>query len=250
MQKYQSKVFTIPNLLTVIRLLLIPLFLYLYCECGETEGAAAVVIVSGLSDALDGFIARRFRMESKFGRVLDPAADKMTQTAMCFAMFFRYPIMFWVLIFFAVKELALVVLGYFYMRRTGVVNSARWYGKASPIVQYAVILVLILIPAISDYSAHVLIGLCMATHLISLLSYVVFYVRSLLNPKHVPGVAMRPIDWQIMTMYLLLMISVFVMLFTSGESWLQDVLPAVAYQFIRFASIVGTVGVLAFLMML
>lgn len=244
--KYQSRIFTIPNLLTFIRLLLIPLFIWLYCARHDMRWAAAVVVASGLSDMLDGFIARRFHMESNLGRVLDPAADKLSQTAMCFAMIIRYPIMFWVLIFFAVKELAMVVLGYFYMRRTGVVNSARWYGKASSIVQYVVMLALIVSPGISGYSAHVLIGICMATHALSLFSYVVFYIRSLRNPDHKPGIAMRPIDWQIMAMYLLLMISFFLLMFTSGDSFLRDAAPKPVYLFLRFASIVGTVGISAF----
>jgi len=178
--------------------------------------------------------------------VLDPIADKLGQASMCFAMIIRYPIMFWLLIFFAVKELAMLVLGWFYMRRTGVVNSARWYGKASTIVQFVVMLALILNPEISSYSAHLLISLCMATHVLSLFSYVIFYIRSLRNPEHVPGTAMRPLDWQIMVMYLLLMFSVFLLMFTSGESYLHDVLPKPIYLFLRFASIVGTAGIPAF----
>lgn len=245
--RYQFKILTVPNLLTGIRLMLIPLFIYLYCACKQMVWSAVVIVASGLTDVLDGYIARKYRMESNLGRVLDPAADKLSQAAMCFAMIYRYRIMFWLLIFFAVKELAMVLLGYFYMRRTGVVNSARWYGKASSIVQYTVMLSLILNPSISEYSAHVLISLCMATHVISLISYVAFYIRSLLNPAHVPGVAMRPIDWQMMVMYLLLMISVFLLMFTSGDSFLQDVMPGVCYQFLRFASIVGVVGIPAFI---
>lgn len=244
--KYQFRIFTIPNLLTLLRLLMIPLFLWLYCARQDARWSAAVVVASGLSDVLDGYIARKYHMESNLGRVLDPAADKLSQTAMCFAMIIRYPIMFWLLIFFAVKELSMVVLGYCYMRRTGVVNSARWYGKASSIVQYAVMLTLVVNPTISEYSAHVLISLCMATHALSLISYVVFYIRLLCNPNHKPGVAMRPIDWQIMVMYLLLMISVFLLMFTSGDSFLHDVLPRPLYLFLRFASIVGTVGIPSF----
>lgn len=244
--KYQKKIFTIPNLLTSVRLLLIPLFMWLYCVRKDAHWSAAVLVASGFSDVLDGVIARKYRMESNLGRVLDPMADKLGQAAMCFAMIIRYPIMFWQLIFFAVKEVAMVVLGWFYMRRTGVVNSARWYGKASTIVQFAVMLALILSPGISDYAAYVLISLCMATHALSLISYVLFYVRSLRNPEHEPGVAMRPLDWQIMGMYLLLMVAVFVLLFTSREAVLRDLLPKPIYLFLRFASIVGTVGVPAF----
>jgi cardiolipin synthase len=244
--QYQKRIFTIPNLLTAIRLLLIPLFLWLYCARENARWSAVVLVVSGSLDVLDGYIARRCHMESNLGRVLDPIADKLGQAAMCFAMIIRYPIMFWLLIFFAVKEFAMAVLGWFYMRRTGVVNSARWYGKASTIVQFAVMLSLILNPEIRDYSAYVLISLCMATHVISLISYVIFYIRSLLNPEHVPGAAMRPLDWNIMVMYLLLMVSVFLLMFTSGDSFLSDVLPKPLYLFLRFASIVGTVGIPAF----
>lgn len=244
--KYWTRVFTIPNMLTFVRLLMIPVFMWLYCVRKDAMWSAVTLIVSGCSDMLDGFIARRYHMESNLGRILDPAADKLSQAAMCFAMIIRYPIMFWLLIFFAVKELSMVVLGWFYMRRTGVVNSARWYGKASSIVQYVAMLALIVNPEISDYSAHVLISLCMATHAVSMVSYVIFYIRSLRNPEHVPGVAMRPIDWQIMGMYLLLMISVFVLMFTTGESFLKEVLPKPIYLFLRFASIVGSVGIPAF----
>lgn len=134
---YQSRYFTIPNLLSLVRLLLIPLFIWLYCACKEHIWSAVVVATSGLTDVLDGHIARKYHMESNLGRILDPAADKLTQMAMCLAMVYRYPIMLWVLIFFGVKEFFLALLGYFYMRRTGIVNSARWYGKASSIVQYA-----------------------------------------------------------------------------------------------------------------
>lgn len=233
-------------MISFFRFLLIPVFIWLYCGLGKHVWAAVVLAVSGVSDMLDGYIARRCHMESNLGRVLDPMADKLTQAAMCLALFYRYPVMFWVLIFFAVKELIMALLGYFYMRRTGIVNSARWYGKASSIVQYAVMMTLVINSAISAYAAALLIILCMVTHVLSLALYVLFYVTSLCNPNHVPGVAMRPIDWQVMVMYLLLMLSVFLLLFTSGDSSLSDMLPKPLYLFARFASIVGTLGVPAF----
>lgn len=244
--RYQSRIITIPNVLSFIRLILIPLFLWLYCICKEYILAGVVVLASGLTDIADGLVARKLHMESNLGRVLDPVADKLTQVAMCFAMLYRYPVMLWVLVFFAVKELAMAVLGYCYMRRTGVVNSARWYGKASSIIQYVVMLSLIFRPSISNYSAYVLISLCLVTHVLSLLLYCVFYIRSLSNPDHVPGVAMRPIDWHLMALYLLLMLSVFVLLFTSKDAFLKELLPAPLYLFLRFASIVGTMGIPAF----
>jgi len=242
----QNRVITVPNILSALRILLIPVFLWLYCVEKSHVEAGIVIAAAGASDIADGVIARRFLQQSNLGRVLDPAADKLTQAAMCFAMVYRYPFMVWLLVFFGVKELAIAFLGWVYMKKTGVVNDSRWYGKASSIVQYAVMLALILNPDISNYSAYVLISLCMGTHVLSLLLYIIFYIRSLRNPSRERGVAMRPIDWQIMVMYLLLMLSVFMLLFTSGDSYLHDVLPEPLYHFLRFASIVGTLGVPSF----
>jgi len=243
---YQDKIITIPNILTFVRLLLIPVFGWLYCVDRNYVWSAVVITFSGLTDVADGVIARRCRMESNLGRMLDPIADKLTQVAMCIAMIARYPLMLWLLILFGVKEFVMAALGAYYLKRTGIVMNARWYGKASSIIQFAVMIALIVNPTISLYSAQVLISLCIATHVISLLMYVAFYIRLLRNPEKGPGVAMRPIDWQVMTMYLLLMLAFFVLMFTSGDSFLHDVLPKPLYLFLRFASIIGTIGIPAF----
>ncbi len=244
--RYEKRILTIPNVLTAFRIVMIPVFVWLY-QGGQNHQLAALALgVSALSDALDGWIARHFHMESNLGRVLDPLADKLTQMAMCLTLLHRYPIMLWVLIFFVVKEAALAAMGYAHMKRTGVVNSARWYGKASSIVQYAVIIGLILSPTITNYSAYVLLSICMLTHVVSFVLYGIFYLRSKRNPNHAAGTAMRPVDWQTMVMYLLGMGGAFLFLFTGGDSSLKQVLPKFIYLFLRFASIVITMGVAAF----
>ena len=77
----RNDVLTIPNLLTGIRILLIPFFLYCYLNRQEAT-AALVIIICGITDFLDGFIARRFHMVSEFGKKLDPIADKLLQLAL------------------------------------------------------------------------------------------------------------------------------------------------------------------------
>ena len=69
----------IPNLLTIIRFILIPLFVYFYFsnEQFSLEIAAIVFILSGITDTLDGYIARRFNQVTRLGTVLDPLADKL-----------------------------------------------------------------------------------------------------------------------------------------------------------------------------
>ena len=186
--RYENRIVTLPNVLTLFRVLLIPVFVWLYGSLKNHVWSAAVLGLSALTDLVDGWMARHFRMESNLGRILDPVADKLTQAAMCLMLLSRYPTMLALLIFFGVKEALLAALGYCYMRRTGIVNSARWYGKASSIVQYGVMLGIILSPEISDYTAHVLIALCFATHAISLVLYGAFYLRSVRHPESVPSV--------------------------------------------------------------
>ena len=94
--------------------------------------------------------------------------------------------MLWVLVFLAVKEAALVGLGYAYMKRTGIISGAHWYGKASSVVLYATMVALMLSPDVSAYSANVLIALLVATHAVSLMLYAVFYIRALRNPAPCP----------------------------------------------------------------
>lgn len=69
--------FTIPNYISVLRILLIPIYLYYYIQ-GNILTAAAFFAFSALTDFLDGFLARKYNQESKIGKLLDPLADKLT----------------------------------------------------------------------------------------------------------------------------------------------------------------------------
>ena len=91
MESYENRVLTIPNLLSFFRLCLIPVIIWLYCVREDSLGTAAVLALSGLTDVVDGRIARRFHMVSSFGKALDPVADKLTQIAMLFCLVSRFP---------------------------------------------------------------------------------------------------------------------------------------------------------------
>ena len=81
-QESSKKIFTIPNLLSFFRILLIPLMWYLYVIAHEPGWTVAVLALSGLSDLVDGKIARKYHMTSDLGKVLDPIADKLTQVTL------------------------------------------------------------------------------------------------------------------------------------------------------------------------
>ncbi len=171
----KDQVLTIPNLLSLVRLALIPLIIWLYCVKQNFTVATVMILVSGLTDIVDGFIARRFHMVSDFGKILDPVADKLTQGAVIICLTVRYKLMYALIGLFVVKEAIMAAMGYLVIRKKNAVNSAKWYGKVNTLVLYVVMMVLILIPGIPDGLANGLILVCGVMMLLSLFLYIRFY---------------------------------------------------------------------------
>lgn len=90
----KDQILTIPNLLSIVRLLLIPLIVWLFVAKKEYNWAVAVILLSGATDIVDGFIARHFNMVSDFGKILDPVADKLTQAALIICLTVKHKLMF------------------------------------------------------------------------------------------------------------------------------------------------------------
>ena len=161
-RRSRSAVLTIPNVMSVVRMALIPLYLWLYCRRAAYGAAAAVLALSGVTDMLDGRIARQFGQETDVGRVLDPIADKLTQAALIVSLAGRYRRIPALLALFAAKETLVAAAGAVVLARTGKVHSARWYGKLSTFVLEASMGVLILFPRVAAGAADALIAVCAA----------------------------------------------------------------------------------------
>lgn len=129
MKSDKNQILTVPNLLSLLRLLMIPLFVWLYLN-GYKRWTAAVLILSGITDVVDGFIARHFGQVSDFGKALDPVADKLTQAAMLLCLISSYPMMIVPFVLLAVKEVFAAVSGLIVIRRTGLVLGAEWHVKS------------------------------------------------------------------------------------------------------------------------
>lgn len=128
----------IPNLLSFLRILLIAPFVACYLT-DHTVWAWVMLGLSGISDFLDGKIARSFHQITDLGKVLDPVADKLTQTAMLACLLTRFEAMWGLLAVLVGKEAVMAAMGLFVIRRTREVYSARWHGKLATCVIYAVI---------------------------------------------------------------------------------------------------------------
>lgn len=178
----KDQIFTVPNILSIVRLLMIPIIVWLYCGKREYGIATVVILLSGATDIVDGFIARKFNMVSDLGKILDPIADKVTQIAVIICLTFKYKLMLAIVVLFAVKEMIMGVMGYITLKKKDQVNGAKWYGKLNTVVLYAVMMLLILIPDMSQALVNMLIIICACMMLLSLLLYVRFY-RKLFSEK-------------------------------------------------------------------
>lgn len=179
----KGKIFTIPNILSFLRLLMIPVIVWLYGEKQNYLAATAMIILSGLTDVADGIVARKWNMVSDLGKILDPIADKLTQAALIYCLVSKYDWMFPLLILFAVKEIIMGISGLVVIRKTDMVNSAQWFGKLATVVLYAVMSILFLFPGTPEAIANLMILACAATILLSLVKYLLFYQKLLSERK-------------------------------------------------------------------
>ena len=174
----KEQILTIPNLLSLVRLLLIPVIVWLYCFTEYHITAVTVIILSGLTDIADGIIARKFHMVSDFGKILDPIADKLTQGAVLICLALQNTWIRALTVLFIIKELCVAVLGYIALRRDSV-NSAKWFGKVNTVVLYAVLVLLILFPGMPQWLCALLICISGGMMLLALVLYTRFYRRIL-----------------------------------------------------------------------
>ena len=174
----KKEIWSIPNIMGYFRILLIPVYLYVYYHAEGNTGymaAAAVVAVSGLTDMLDGKIARRFHMVTNLGKVLDPAADKLTQYAVSISLTNRFPLMVWLVALLFIKDIYLAVSGWYLLKKGMENTGATWYGKVSTAAFFVLMAILLLYTGISYFAAGILISACIALMLLSLVGYLIRY---------------------------------------------------------------------------
>lgn len=141
---------TIPNLLSLLRIIVIPIFAYFFIK-GEAVLAIVMLALSGISDFLDGKIARKFNQVSDLGKVLDPVADKLTQITLAVLLFVSFnqasdemlKAFSWVFLVFIVKELVMVVFGGIMLLLNLRPSAAEIYGKVATFAFYAIMILIV-----------------------------------------------------------------------------------------------------------
>ena len=128
----RNEFFTIPNILVYIRVLLVPVFVYIYINAKTDKDyfiALGVMVVAFLTDFFDGKIARKFNLVTDLGKILDPIADKLYQFAVAICLVAKYKLMILVVAIIFVKELIMGLMGLVLLDKGGKVFGAKWYGK-------------------------------------------------------------------------------------------------------------------------
>jgi len=163
MKDYSKKIITIPNLLSMFRLVLAFVFLVLYVNADTRtayRSALGVLLLSAVTDVADGKIARHFHMVSEFGKILDPIADKVTQGFVMLALISRYPLMIAETVIFLLKECYMGIRGLQVIKATGWNDGALWFGKVNTVLLYGSFLIMILWYGMPEILANGLIILC------------------------------------------------------------------------------------------
>ena len=176
-----------PNFITLIRLLLIPVFVY--CMFGLEDGipaALVVFIISGVTDVLDGTLARAFHWESAAGKVLDPLADKLMQLTVFIALVAKKMIPGWIVFLLMLKEGLMVIAGVALWEHKVVVQS-NWSGKLATVVMYISVTVIILFQILSAPIPHfveiILWLIIVGTALMAFFCYFFTYKKELAKLK-------------------------------------------------------------------
>lgn len=168
----------IPNILSTFRIILIP-FYFIAILQNQKVTAGIILIVSGLTDLLDGYLARRFNWITDIGKLLDPLADKLTQTAISLSFIFlikKYVIFFWIIL---IKDGLMMIGSYYSYRKNIKISSAKWFGKVATFTFYITMILIILMPQMPDIIKTTLLTLVVVLSVFSMVMYFPIFFKNL-----------------------------------------------------------------------
>lgn len=156
---WKKEIFTIPNLLSFFRLILIPVYMQIYLRAQETSDyilAGTILAISCLTDAVDGKIARKFNMITTFGKFLDPLADKLTQFSLLLCQAIRYPVLWALFSLFVLKELFQLFAGIIAARHGYILKGALISGKISTTVLFTSLVAMVIFQSMDPATVNII----------------------------------------------------------------------------------------------
>ena len=177
-KNWKKDILTIPNLLSVFRIALIPVYLHIYLNADSPDDyttAAVILAVSCLTDMVDGKIARKFNMITNLGKLLDPVADKLTQLAMIICLSARSKAIRLLLVMFLIKEFFQFFAMIASLRQGKALDGALMSGKISTTVLFASLIVMVLCPNLSKRAIDAITGVSLVFLMVAFGDYVRAY---------------------------------------------------------------------------
>ncbi len=172
----EDRLITLPNILSFVRILMIPFIILSFLQREYLLGAV-FVILSGLTDLLDGYAARRFGDITKIGKMLDPVADKLTQVAILIGLVIYFPLAAITLVIFVLKEFTMALYNLYFMYKGHEYEGAIIYGKVSTMVFYISMIIIFLIKGMSTTLSVFLLILTTSFLLISWIGHMIEYTN-------------------------------------------------------------------------
>lgn len=172
----------IPNMLTILRIILVPVYLFVFFSDMNNHLllAGLIYILAGITDVLDGHIARKYNLQTKLGTVLDPFADKLMTFAILISFTSSNLIPGWILIALGIKEIILIGGGaLLYFSASNDVVPSNKYGKSATVLFYAATLSIVF--KLPDPLSQVLFIVTVVFNILALVNYVNIYIELVKN---------------------------------------------------------------------
>ena len=177
---WKKDLFTIPNMLSLFRLVLIPVYVIIYLNAeafADYAIAAGILAVSCLTDMIDGKIARHFNMISTVGKFLDPVADKATQFTLIVCLAIRHPILWHLAVLMVIKEGFQLIAGILAFRKGKMLTGALITGKICTAVLFISLIILVLIPDLAPVGVEIITIIDTVAMSVSFAHYALTYYR-------------------------------------------------------------------------
>lgn len=175
---WKKEIFTIPNLLSLFRLVLIPVYVAIYLNAENDADyylAAGILTVSCLTDLIDGKIARHFNMISSLGKILDPLADKATQFTLIICLTVKYSVLRYLVALFVLKESFQLIAGSLRLRKKKMLKGALISGKVCTTILFISLILMVMLPSLSNNVVTVIAIVDAGFMLVAFAEYVIAY---------------------------------------------------------------------------
>lgn len=177
---WKKDIFTIPNLLSLFRLVLIPVYVAIYLRAKEAADyylAAGILAVSCLTDLIDGKIARHFNMITSLGKFLDPLADKATQFTLilCLALKADNTLLWCLIGLFVLKESFQLIAGGIRLRKGIMLKGALLSGKICTTVLFVSLIIMVMLPELPKRTVDIIAIIDGVFMLIAFVHYALAY---------------------------------------------------------------------------